>query len=310
MDFQYGTNSRIFPLGDAVAHFERHGQDWGDDELVAIVADYFSMLDSEISRTPYVKSHHRAELMKLVRRSPGSIERKHQNVSAVLVELGLPWIWGYKPLPNYQEALFQAIDGELTRRERLGAAIADQPAMVPSPLDPDEIFVPVPEGAVRTPRAGLERLIRKFDPVQRDFRNRQLGRAGEEFVLDLERKRLAAGERSDLARKVRWVAVEDGDGAGFDVLSFDLGGEERLIEVKTTNGAAGTPFFMTRNEMEVARERAGHWHLYRLHLFAQQPRIFTLRPPLERSLTMSPENWLVSPGIGLADAGHRLRTAR
>lgn len=248
--------------------------------------------------------------MKVVLRSPGSIERKHQNISAVLVELGLPWIWGYKPLPNYQEALFQAIDRELTRRERLDVSVADYPAMGPPPPEPNEIFVPVPEGIVRTPRAGLERLVRKFDPVQRDFRNRQLGRAGEEFVLELERKRLAAGERADLARKVRWVAMEDGDGAGFDVLSFDLGGEERLIEVKTTNGAARTPFFMTRNEMAVAGERAQHWHLYRLHHFAQQPRIFTLRPPLERSVTMSPETWRVSPGIGLADADHGPLTAR
>lgn len=92
--------------------------------------------------------------------------------------------------------------------------------------------------------------------VERDFRNRALGRAGEEFVIDLERRRLAAGDRGDLARKVRWVAMEDGDGAGFDVLSFDLGGKERLIEVKTTNGAAQTPFFLTRHEMVVAGERS------------------------------------------------------
>lgn len=290
--------------------FGRQGQGWGDDELNAIVADYFSMLDAEVGRAPYVKSHHRAALMKVVFRSPGSIERKHQNISAVLVELGLPWIWGYKPLPNYQEALFHAIDRELTRRERLGASIADQPVMVQSLPEPNEIFVPMPERTVQAPRAGLERLVRKFDPVQRDFRNRQLGRAGEEFVFDLERKRLAAGDRDDLARQVRWVAMEDGDGAGFDVLSFDLGGNERLIEVKTTNGAGRTPFFMTRNELAVAGEKPKHWHLYRVHLFAQQPRIFTLRPPLEESVAMSPETWRVSPGTAPADAGHELLTAR
>jgi hypothetical protein len=47
-----------------------------------------------------------------------------------------------------------------------------------------------------------------------------------------------------LARKVRWVAAEDGDGAGYDVLSFDQAGRERLLEVKTTNGSARTPFFL------------------------------------------------------------------
>lgn len=283
-----------------MADFERQGQDWGDDELDAIVADYFVMLDAEIAKKPYVKSHHRVALMSVVRRSPGSIERKHQNISAVLVELGLPWIWGYKPLPNYQEALFQAIDRELSRRERVVQADVEQPVQVPQ--NPEQIFVPMPEGVARVPRAGLERLVRKFDPVERDFRNRQLGKAGERFVVDLERKRLAGGNRRDLARKVRWVAMEDGDGAGFDVLSFDLDDRERLIEVKTTNGAARTPFFMTRNEMAVAGERADHWHLYRVHLFAQQPKIFTVRPPLEGMLNLNPETWRASPLPATVDA--------
>ena len=87
--------------------------------------------------------------------------------------------------------------------------------------------------------------MRSSDGCERDHRNRSLGKAGEAFVVDLERLRLAEANRSDLARKVRWVADEDGDGAGYDVLSFDPGGCECLIEVKTTNGAARTPFFLS-----------------------------------------------------------------
>jgi Domain of unknown function (DUF3883) len=78
--------------------------------------------------------------------------------------------------------------------------------------------------------------------VERDHRNRSLGQAGEEFVVDVERGKLTTASRPDLARKVRWIAAEDGDGAGYDVLSFDLAGRERLLEVKTTNGSARTPF--------------------------------------------------------------------
>jgi hypothetical protein len=47
-------------------------------------------------------------------------------------------------------------------------------------------------------------------------------------VLEIERKQLLSAGRTDLAAKVRWVAAEDGDGAGFDVLSFDPAGRERL----------------------------------------------------------------------------------
>lgn len=134
----------------------------------------------------------------------------------------------------------------------------------------------------------------KFDPVWRDLRNRALGRAGEEFVVELERRQLAGFGRQDLSRKVRWVADEEGDGAGYDVLSFAPTGQERLLEVKTTNGSARTPFFLSRNELEVANERQEDWRIYRVHLFATSPRIFTVAPPLDGVLHLRPELWRAS----------------
>jgi hypothetical protein len=130
--------------------------------------------------------------------------------------------------------------------------------------------------------------------VERDRCNRSLGKAGEEFVVNLERHQLTEADRSDLARKVRWVSAEDGDGAGYDVFSFDLTGGERLLEVKTTNGSARTPFFLTRNERDLAGQRPADWCIYRVHLFAKEPRIFTIRPPLENAVNLRPETWRAS----------------
>ena len=45
----------------------------------------------------------------LDRRTKGSIERKHQNISAVLHEVGCPFIGGYKPLGNYQALLKEVV---------------------------------------------------------------------------------------------------------------------------------------------------------------------------------------------------------
>ena len=278
-----------------MADQRRQGEDWDELELDAIISDYFAMRESELAQRPYVKAHHRAVLMRQIGRSAASVEFKHRNISAVLQEMGLPWIWGYKPAPNYQDALFEAVDRFVTgHRYVLEGPVATPPLVL---VETDSVFTAMPVVLPRPRRAALERLVRKFDPVERDFRNRQLGRAGEEFVVDLERLILTAADRDDLARKVRWVAMEDGDGAGFDVLSFDGNGKERLIEVKTTNGAAQTPFFMTRNEMAVAEERADHWHLYRVHLFAQRPRIFTVRPPLANALRLNPETWRATPAL-------------
>jgi hypothetical protein len=76
------------------------GTNWQDDELDAIVADYFAMLAADLSGQPYVKSKHSAALMAQIGRTHRSVEFKHQNISAVLDELGMPWIPGYKPKRN------------------------------------------------------------------------------------------------------------------------------------------------------------------------------------------------------------------
>lgn len=276
-----------------MTELDRRGKDWDAAELDAIIVDYFAMLRDELAHRAYVKAHHRAALRQGLQRSEASVEFKHRNISAVLQDLGLPWIWGYKPADRYQDDLFDVVERYLSVHRDL---LELQPHAPPATaMSVDNVFIAMPIAPPKPMRPGMERLIRKFDPVARDFRNRQLGRAGEEFVVNIERQRLIAQGRSDLADDVRWVSDLDGDGAGFDILSFDHRGEERLIEVKTTNGAGRTPFFMTRNERAVATERPEHWHLYRVHLFAQQPKIFTVRPPLENMLTLDPETWRATP---------------
>jgi hypothetical protein len=269
------------------------GSHWNDVELDAIVADYFNMLADDLSGRPYVKSRHSAALMAKIGRTHRSVEFKHQNISAVLDELGMPWIPGYKPKRNYQGAIFDAIDRYLTLNS---AVLESVPLFSAAAPPPGEIFVDPPPVVMQDEPLPerLRRLVRKFDPVERDYRNRSLGKAGEEFVVDLERRRLALANRSDLARRVRWVAVEDGDGAGYDVLSFDTIGSERLLEVKTTNGSAQTPFFITRNEWSLARERPSDWCIYRVHMFAKSPKVFTIVPPLEDAISLSPQVWCAS----------------
>jgi hypothetical protein len=266
----------------------KRGTSWQDNELDAIVADYFAMLADDLSGRPYVKSRHSAALMSQIGRTHRSVEFKHQNISAVLDELGMPWIPGYKPKSNYQNAIFDALDRYLSRHPEILESVPIQP----SPL-PKEIFVDPPPltSAEEAIPDRLRQLIRKFDPMERDLRNRSLGKAGEAFVVDLES---GDADRADLARRVHWTSAEDGDGAGYDVLSFNPRGNERLIEVKTTNGSARTPFFLSRNECAVAAARPDDWRIYRVHLFATGPRIFTIAPPLKDALKLTPEIWRAS----------------
>ncbi|MGQ2903558.1 MAG: DUF3883 domain-containing protein [Neoaquamicrobium sediminum] len=119
---------------------------------------------------------------------------------------------------------------------------------------------PPPTHSNAAPPNELEQMTaiaRKYDVAERDARNRALGRAGEQRILAHERASLVAAGRTDLAGRIRWVSQTDGDGAGYDILSFDPDGSDRLIEVKTTEGWERAPFHITRNEMAVAAERRG-----------------------------------------------------
>ena len=246
------------------------------------------MLKEEQAGRRFSKTEHRRALMDHIHRSHGSIEFKHQNISAVLMELGLPHIAGYKPARNYQGAIFDAISGYLMK-EPDPIPFAPQPLM--GLAEAQSLFEesPPPTGQSRPNRPeGLERLIRNFDPALRDQLNRALGQAGEQHIYEYEQRKLLDADRRDLARKVRWVSHEDGDGAGYDIRSYDQTGAERWIEVKTTRGGNTTPFYLTRNENEVAKDRPDAFRLYRLYDFSKRPRLFTLTPPLETLLHLEP----------------------
>jgi Domain of unknown function (DUF3883) len=268
------------------------GDYWTDEQNDAIVADYFAMLADDIAGRPYSKAGHNRMLQAAIGRPRGSIEYKHQNISAVLKALGEDWIPGYKPAFNFQASLVDAVVRWLDRhREWLerAARMKARPASSALREDPILWIGPPPTHSNAPPPAELEQMTaiaRKFDVAERDVRNRALGRAGEERVLAHERASLLAAGRTDLAERIRWVSHLDGDGAGYDIHSFDADGSSRLIEVKTTNGWERTPFHITRNELAVADARREDWRLVRLWNFAREPRAFELRPPLDAHVAL------------------------
>jgi hypothetical protein len=153
-------------------------QPWTPHEVELIVVDYFEMLRAELAGEPYSKAEHSRELRpNLNDRSKQSIEDKHRKISAVLIELGQPYIDGYKPAPNIQKTLLpQAVRGYLIRNPEFFGLLADGPVLSPrrgATVDdrriegyfespPERIIVPVRTisrgyrgGAGRsTPRAG------------------------------------------------------------------------------------------------------------------------------------------------------------
>lgn len=289
-----------------------YGSDWSGEELDLIVADYFAMLAAAASGAPFVKAHHARAVSEQTGRTAGSVGQKYGNISAVLTELGMPKLNGFGNRPNYQGAIFLALERYLDAHPDAWEIGLPASSTSSSPIsavrgfsEPATAFdawpsiqrgdpPPLQNERSRRP-AGLERLVRKFDPAARDHRNRQLGLIGEERVFHHERAVLLAYDRADLARKVEWTSQERGDGAGYDIRSFDpREGRERLIEVKATRGGPSTDFFLTRTEREVSLERPEAWRLYRVHTLPLQPEFFVLRPPLENAVALTPEAWRAS----------------
>ncbi len=125
--------------------------------------------------------------------------------------------------------------------------------------------------------------------MRRDAENRRLGRLGEEFVLDLEQRRLREQGRDDLAGRVEWIAQTKGDGIGFDILSFSEDDEcERLVEVKTTGLGKFFPFYVTRTEVRCSQDTDQRYHLYRVFDFSTSPRLYVLRGSLSETCRLDP----------------------
>ena len=261
-------------------------------EIEAIVAEYIDMLGKELRGEPFVKAQHNRNVQRLTERSKGSVEYKFQNISAVMESLGLPYIRGYQPARNYQRALFEAIADRL---KSPSGSLAEIAGATPAEADvPQEGLAyhapPPPPGHDRFSPSDpqIRRIVREFDPALRDARARELGLAGEEFFYRAEQNRLSALGRDDLAGKVRWVSKEDGDGCGYDIRSFEINGEERWCEVKTTNGHARTPFWISENERRVSEDHQDVFRLARIYNFSSQPLAFKLRPPLTDHVILTP----------------------
>lgn len=276
---------------------------WARGEVEATVAAYFGMLRAELSGTRYSKAEHRRRLLPLLQgRSEQSVEFKHANISAILIELRFPFISGYKPRSNYQGLLYEVVSDQLagdSAIHKLAAADTAQPATIPTVDDILKVLTEPPKPVALKNRIAAPSASYSATPVnylEREANNRSLGLAGEEFVINFERARLIRAGAENLASRIEHVAKVRGDAAGFDVLSFEQSGSDRLIEVKTTKYGAHTPFFVSRNELEVSKTRTNRYHLYRVFDFRERPLLFTLHGALSSTCKLDPTNYIARVG--------------
>lgn len=243
---------------------------WSKIEVSLIIADYFDMLIKELNGIAYKKADHRRQILPLLKnRSEGSIEFKHQNISAILINLGKPYINGYLPRYNYQKLLEDEVMEYLkvnSQPDFYFQKFVEKDIVRPQNMpDFESILVAPPEnGSVSEPKVSYQHKPIKINYLEKEQSNRALGLFGEEMIMEFERWNLIKFGKDNLADKIEWISKEQGDGAGFDILSKNLNGTDKYIEVKTTRLGKETPFFFSSNELQFSINKASHYHLYRL----------------------------------------------
>jgi len=270
---------------------------WSNIEVELIVADYFKMLSTELKGENYSKATHRKAIIPLLaNRSDGSVEFKHQNISAVLVNLGQPYIKGYLPRFNYQKILEDKVIEYLTLKptiENQFKAFADKLYIKPKKeINFEQLVFDLPIlGKVSEMEPIYNRNPIKINYLEREQRNRNLGESGEELVIEYEKWELIKNGKEKFAEQIRWISKEEGDGAGFDILSKNLNGKDKYIEVKTTKLGKQTPFFFSRNELLFSQEHTEQYNLYRLFNFEDDTKMIIRNGGLDSICHSTPINY-------------------
>lgn len=276
---------------------------WSAAENAVTVQAYLDMLEQELTGQSFNKKEINRRVMAATGRAHRSVEDKFQNISAVLRDQRCIFVDGYKPLSNYQRALAEEVTKQLARRPQLFSemdAAVDAPAAarfdISWNLSDPPFGVDIQVGRHGSTEGGFH-----TDYVAREAANRKLGQAGEIAILDLERTRLRSAGRSDLADEVRHVSKDEGDGLGYDILSYNAAGDRRLIEVKTTRRSIYWPMVVSRNEIAVSERESGEYVLSRVFGFASKKvGLYELSGAISETCVLDPLSYLALPKASVA----------
>lgn len=125
-------------------------------------------------------------------------------------------------------------------------------------------------------------------------RKRIKGRRAEELVMDFERQRLSEAGQEGLAAKVEDYSTNYSK--GFDVLSWNVDGTEKNIEVKSSSSNC---FILTRNELNKSETNPNYW-IYIVNEKKNEVQIKQIKTPSVRDesrFRLEPKDYYVSFSI-------------
>ncbi|WP_027880583.1 DUF3883 domain-containing protein [Mesoflavibacter zeaxanthinifaciens] len=126
----------------------------------------------------------------------------------------------------------------------------------------------------------LETLVEpetEIDYIKQLEKQMEIGNLAEEIVLKSEIEFLRT-DYPDLAEKVRSVA--NNPKLGFDIISFEIDGTQKQIEVKAiSTNKSNKSFFLSRNEFRKSKEYPNYYLYCVSELSSEKPKILRIKQP-------------------------------
>jgi hypothetical protein len=153
--------------------------------------------------------------------------------------------------------------------------------------------IKVERGAKRSNKYGKlsqQKIFKKTDYVKQARENLQTGLKGEQLALKLEQDRLTR-LGLDPSKHLKWVSVEsDAYGYDFESVEYISGALTKIfIEVKATKDLNDTPFFLSKNELEVSKIKKNHYRVFRIFdITSTSPKYYIADGEIEENFYIDP----------------------
>lgn len=116
----------------------------------------------------------------------------------------------------------------------------------------------------------------KIDYSNRSKSNKRIGDRGEQIVFKAEKEFLIKNGRQNLAKLLDKVSERD-DSLGYDLISYDLDGNKKYIEIKSTLKNIGeSNIFITANELEISNQLNNYFFYIVYEAGTNEPKIWKI----------------------------------
>jgi hypothetical protein len=140
--------------------------------------------------------------------------------------------------------------------------------------------------------------VTDYDFMARELAQRRLGRIAERIAFGSEQRRLRAQSRPDLADAVEIVSNQTA--LGYDILSFELDGRHRCIEVKAVRRSGPRfEFFVTRNELAQCRVLQNYFFYLVVDAGSEKPTVLMVQAADVQADCLAPVNYLATLDRGI-----------